>query len=219
MPVLASEVLAESSAMCGDRNRTLYTDDKLLPLLKRANRDLNMELALSSVNVVEGTHTSSTIAAVTGVEHPNPPNDMSIPIKLWERLDSSTSDLDWVLMEERDWDPAEAQTEDLEVWKFSGEKILFRGATVAHKVKMLYRKNLQDIVDANSPITVTNGDHFLAAKTASYAARFIGKNASLGAELNGEAASALALLLGVRVKEDQNEVLRMLPYSMNAKGR
>ncbi len=217
MSVLASAVLLESAALCGDRNQTLYTNDKLLPLLKRANRDLNMELALAGVNVVEGEHTSTTIAAVTGVEHPNPPNDLAIPIKLWERPDASVSDQDWIIMEERDWDPAEAQVEHLEVWKWSGDKILFRGATTTHKVKMLYRKNLQDIVDANSAITVINGEHFLAAKTASYAARFIGKNASLGADLNGDAASALALLLGVRVKEDQNEVLRMKPYSMNAR--
>jgi len=215
MAVIVDTVLLEAAAMCGDRNQTLYTDDKLLPLIKRANRDLNMELALAGINVVEGEHTSTTIAAVTGVEHPNSPNDLSIPIKLWERLDASVSNQDWVIMEERDWDPAEEQVEDLKVWKFSGEKILFRGATAAHKVRMLYRRNLQDIVDVNSAITVVNGDHFLAAKTASYAARFVGKNASLGAELNGEATIALGLLLGVRIREDQNEVLRMKPYSMN----
>lgn len=213
---LASDVMVEAAAMCGDRNQVLYTNDKLLPLLKRASRDLSMSLALDGIPAVEKEHTSNTIAA--GItEHPNPPNDLGVPIKLWERPDGSTSDLDWVPMTQEDWDPADPQMPELRFWKFQDEKIKFLGATAATKVKMLYNANLAAIVDGNSTIPVVNSEHFLSAKTASYAARFIGKNVSLGAELNGEAQQALDLLLGIRIKEDQNVVLRMKPYSMNAR--
>jgi hypothetical protein len=164
---------------------------------------------------VDEEHTSTVIAAVTGITHPNPPNDLAVPLTLWERPDSSTSDLDWRLMDQKQWDPSDPQETDLRVWRWRDDEIQFKGALEAKKVKMLYQKSLSPITSAGDGITVLGGEHFLAAKTASYAARFVGKNPTMGAELNGEAQQALALLLGIRVKEDQNEVLRMLPYSMN----
>lgn len=214
----ANDILTEAAAMCGDRNQTLYTPDKLLPLLKRATRDLNLALIQAGITNAEATHVSNTVAAGI-LEHPNPPNDLSVPLKMWERPDTSTSDLDWVPMLQEEWDPAEPQEINLVVWQFTDDKIKFRGATEAKKVRLEYYKNLADVTGTGSTISVINADNFLSAKTASYAARFIGKNVTLGAELNNEAKESLDLLLAIRVKEDQNEVLRMLPYSMNARGR
>lgn len=214
---LASTVMDLAAALCGDRNKVLYNYTNLLPYLKLAVLDLGGAVTISDVSALEREHTSNTIAAAI-VEHPNPPSDLNAPISLWERPDGSTSDLDWVPMDEQDWDPSEAQGESLGVWKFADEKIKFRGATTARKVKMLYRAKLADVVDQNSVISIIDSDKFLAVKTASYAARFIGKNVALGAALNGEAQEALDLFLGIRTKEDQNEVLRMLPYSMRRDG-
>lgn len=214
---LASTVMDLAAAMCGDRNKTLYSYDKMLSPLKLAVLDLGQAITLSDVSALEKEQTSNTVA-VGVVEHPNPPNDLDVPIQLWERPDASTSDLDWVPMDEKDWDPSEAQGETLGVWKYAEEEVKFRGATTARKVKMLYRAKIADVVDQNSTINITNSDKFLIAKTASYAARFIGKNVTLGAELNREAQDALDLFLGIRTKEDQNEVLRMLPYSMRRDG-
>lgn len=209
---LASAVMDEAAALCGDRNRNLYTYDKLLPLLKRAVRDLQDEMLANDLTVLREDTTSATINALA-TSYPTPPNDLITPIKMWERPDGSASDEDWVPMLEREWDPSEKQQESLEVWKFRDEQILFRGATTARKVKMLYQKSLAGIADQNSNISVINAENYLAAKLAGYGARFIGKNVTLGAELDRDAEKALNLFLTTRIKEDQDDVLRMKPYS------
>jgi hypothetical protein len=216
---LASAVLDEVAALCGDRNKTLYTSEKLLPLLIRANRDLSLAFQLAGVGSTEGIFVTTGTVDPGETAMPDLPSDLVLPIELWERPAASTSDEDWVPMTQMVWPQNEPLAPTLRFWQWEGDAILFLGSTESHKIKMRYSKNLGTITGTGSSIVTPNAEHFLAAKTASYAARFIGKNVALGAELNREAQEALDLLLNVRIKEDQNVVGRMLPYSMNARRR
>lgn len=213
---LASDVMDEAAAMCGDRNKTLYTQDKLLPLLIRANRDLGLAFQLAGVGSVEATYVSATINALA-TALPDQPTDLIVPIRLWERPSDSVDNADWELMTQHEWAGDAVPEDKLLYWQYRGDAVLFLGATAAKKCKVSYYKTLGTITGPSSQISSPNAEHFLAAKTASYAARFVGKNVTLGSELNGEAQQALDLLLGIRVKEDQNVVMRMKPYRMNAR--
>jgi hypothetical protein len=214
MSVLASDVMVEAAALCGDRAQTLYTNAKLLPLLNRSQRELSQQLANLGINLVEKEWVSGIVAAHT-YELTGLPADFGSPIDLWERDSLSTNDEDWIPMTEKEWDPSDSQGVTLGVWKFQEGKIKLRGATTARTVRLHYAANLASLPADTAAIPIVNSEHFLAAKTASYAARFIGKNVTLGAQLNGDAQEALDLLLGIRTKEDQNVVLRMLPYSLS----
>ena len=200
--------------LCGDRTQTLYTNAKMLPALKLALRNLQDEMVSAGISVIKTSQVVSNTLNALATVHPNPPNDLIVPLQMWEREDGSTSDLDWIMMEEREWDPAEPPSSQLRWWKFEDETIKFLGATVAKKVRLLYRKSVANVVSENSPIPLADAESYLSFRTAAICAASLGKNLSLAGSLNGEASNELAKFLNIRVQGAQNLTARMLPYSM-----
>ena len=124
----AGEIATEAAALCGDRNQNLYTFERMLIPVRRAVRDLTMAMLSHDIAAVEDSHESTTITA-GAVEHPDPPNDLAVPLEMWERDAASSDNADWIPMDQKQWDPAEPQVSTLRWWWWEDEKITFLGAT------------------------------------------------------------------------------------------
>ena len=214
---LASEIMDEAAALVGDRLKRLYTYDKQLPYLQRAVRRLTSAMLERGKSTVDESQISSVVNALA-ITHPSPPNDLLLPTELWERSSTSVLDSDWVKMTERAWDPDESQVDELVVWKWEDEAILFRGALTARKVLLKYQKSLGVVTGSSSPILIINCENYLAAKTGEFIARYVGKNEITANQLQAEAQESLDEFMNARVHEDQDTVVRLKPYSWLHRG-
>jgi len=174
MPLLASDVMDDSAVILNDVSRTLYSYTVQLPLLKFANRDLELLLINHGIPVtrersasIDYTANSATITL---------PSDFLFPIKLFERADGSSDP--WVPMIERDFESNTVNPQTtLTEWAFrDGNTINVVPCTVARDVQLLYERQIAVITSQSSSEEIVISRNYLAAKTAEYCARFIGRN-------------------------------------------
>jgi hypothetical protein len=113
MALLASEVMDRSRAILNDVAIDLYTNQVLLPYLKIANDDLSDELVDNGSTVSK--EVSQTIPLAAGGTQPALPNDMIVPIEIYEK-DSGQDDSYYRYMEQRPFLPNILPGRELSVW-------------------------------------------------------------------------------------------------------
>lgn len=208
MAYTAQDPLTEAKSLLNDPSGHLYADDKLLPLMQKAYRELQLKMQLNGLAVMK--EKSSVISVTAGVtalsDGAGLPSDFIYPIELKERLPAST--LDWVLMEELEWEPDVTQTTTLRYWNFREEQVKFVGATANREVLMKYQKGLTPITATTTPIQVIGANSFLASRTAAIAAMVLGENPTRAEAINGDAAGSLIDLISLLVKQNQGHPIR-----------
>ena len=210
MAVTAADALTECKFLLNDPSGNIYPDDRLIPLMQKAYRELQTKMLLNGISVVK----EFTVLAPIPVEIGNTalgdgsglPTDLVYPIALSERPLGSTQL--FADMKEEAWEIDAKPGISLVYWSWREEEIKFLGATTDREIRIKYMKGLSRITSAASPISVNNATTWLAARTAAIAAFVLGSNPSRAEGLNGDAAQALEDLLRYLVKRTQGLPVR-----------
>lgn len=217
----AGQVMDRCASLMNDTAKTDYTYVAQLPYLNMAIDELQEQLQLHSMSPT--TQTTENFIIVTAGQNkithsespilPHYPFDLVEIISLSERL-SGTED-SFVLMERKELLNIENAGNSLSKWTWINQEIRFieAGATTDREIKIDYvRQPIQLALNENSPIGVIGVRSYLAYKTASFCATFIGENPGRGKELEGLATEALDRLLGIGAKGRQSISTRRRPF-------
>jgi hypothetical protein len=220
--MLASTVLDEAAALLNDQGKATFTYTNMLPLLSKANDELETALTKNGLSVNRQLSSTATIAIGT-VLFPLPA-DLLTPLVMSER-NLGSSDLFSDMDEVRD-QPEEAVGSDLKYWSYSNMLLKLGpannvGANSAREVKLIYQRLLTPLTSQNAVVDVSKAKSYLAERTAGLAARFIGENEgradtldvmARGPHLDGEGGSIYELVqIFVRNLQGQGGVKRK-PY-------
>lgn len=206
MAILASDIFSEARTVFLNETDpgSLFPDSKLLAPLKRAYRDLQLELQKNGLQPILETSPAITVTALAKTPD-SMPIDFLSPIALREKF---IGDTHWTPMDEKEWEPDVDLDEWLKWWVFREDTVQFPGATVTKQVQIDYYKLLSVISGASSPILVVGSEGYLSAKTAAYASFFQGSNETRAAACNAAADQSLDAVIRANVKRKQATPVR-----------
>jgi len=208
MAITAQEPLTECKILLNDPSGNIYADEKLIPLMQKAYRELQTKMMLNGLPVLKEAALAIAVNAGTLAlgDGSGLPTDFVYPIELSERAKNSTQL--YSPMDETEWEPTQQQSDILLYWNWREEEIKFLGATTDREVRIRYMKGLTRITATTTPISINNAVTFLASRTAAIAALVLGSNPSRADAINTDAGSALADLLGILVRRQQGIAIR-----------
>jgi len=212
MPLLASEItLQAASQYLNDAGRTRWTDPVLLPYLKGAYDQLQLELVAIDAPAIDEITTAAIVLAANTAEMVAI-EGLLYPIKLWERKQGGLEG-DWSELLERDWDPSSPADSSLTRWIWREDAIKLLPSNQIREVKLLYKRALSAIADVNSQVPIVLAKTFLAAKTAELAARYGGSNPSRADKLlEDEVIPQLNKFTGIIIRKMQFQGVQRQPF-------
>lgn len=209
------EVLQTASTHMNDWNQSFWTKEPLINFLREAHRELQIELALNGIPVLNNVSTILTIPAGTKTisqsTTPALPNNIIVPIQLWERATGSTDDFDDMI--QKSWEPEVQEVSELIYWVWRGENIDFVGATTSRDIKIYYKGGIQlPIADADQMGFIFS-ELYIAPRLAALALRSVGGIKSRGYnELSALAQDRLDKVIRMNVKSQQALPVRRRGY-------
>ena len=221
MSYSAASVMDLSAALLNNVSKSVFSYTVLLPYLKLAHDDLESKLIDNGVttnNVVDKTITH--IAQI--IPSPEPrivalPANFFLPIRLEERLLTSTNDDDYTDMTEVDRiDPLGTASvrPELNIWTFAEGNIKVPPCNTNRNIRLTYKKKFAPITSDGSNEEVDKSRNFIAFRTAAIAAEFKGRNKVLADSLNLQAADSLDTLISIYTKANQANRVRRKRFSM-----
>lgn len=204
-----ADVISEAVILLNDPGKQLYTDSKMLPLVKKAYRELGVELINNGAQFLNEVSPVITVQANATSLGSDQPSDINSPIRMQER---GVGEDTFVEMEEKYWEPTYEKGPSLNYWSWREGKIVFLGATTAREVLLYYRKSPAEIVDGTTTISYPDGILYLSPRAAALAARHVGRNMAVANGLDGDAALNLTKLISRTVKNTQNLTSRRKSY-------
>lgn len=213
MALLASEIITSVKALLNDTAGTYITDAVVLPYLKKAVEALQDLCLANKFSILEEVAANQTIlAGATALSAV--PSDVMIPISIYERSSTSTSDDDWELVSFIAKLPLEEENEKLEVWTLREDAIEFRGATTDRVIKYRYYKRLTLPTAAGDTITPQKrAKNYLDFKTAHLMAKYALNSADLASLLTEDLIKAEDLFMSAGVQFKQNSPVHRIPLS------
>ena len=200
----------KSVILLNDPNKSYsITNDKLLPLVKKAYRELSVELHNNGAPLLNEISEPIDVPAESKTLGNDQPDDIVIPVRLKERGSEAE---EFSSMTEQYWESTDRPGPSLVYWAWRDEEIQFLGATTDRQIVIYYRKSPSPIEDVDSRVSYINAINFLSPRTAAMAARFIGNNSRRGDELDIDAAMNLSKLISRTVKGAQNITSRRKSY-------
>lgn len=211
-PVTAYQVLESSRIHLNDEMALYWPDNRLLPKLQEAHRELNNELVLNGIPVLHQVSVTLSVPANTTdlTTVTSYPADMIVPIWLKERQ-VGQQDQDFTDVQQVNFLPNIQKDTTLNFWSWIGEKIMLVGALNATEVQLRYEKTMTTPVQVNDTIGVYLGESFLSYRTAALAAASI-KDYDQSKYLDGIAQTNLGKVIGLNVKALQNLPVKRIPY-------
>lgn len=229
MSYAASVVLDAAAVLMNDQAKAVYTNAVVLPYLKIALKDLQMEYEINNIPVTNETDDEVVVEIGINVvnefggDPPNYPEDLVEIQQIWERLDGSEDP--YIPLDKFEFLPHNLEgvaLPSLSYWSWQDEKIKFNplGATSDRQLKIDYIKSLfAGVTTADSAISVINSENFLSYRTAALCASFIGENPTRSQELNAEARISLDQALGISNKGRQAITTRRRPFMSSYRSR
>lgn len=189
MAITAAQIITLVRGMLNDPSGAVYPDTPVYNLMNKAYKELQLKVTALGISTTKEI-TSSPVDVPAGTlrlaDGALLPADLIVPITLYERADGSTSEFDFVEMQEQEWEPNEQPGTALNCWVWREDEIKFRGATTAREVKIRYLKGLGSIIDGNSPIFIISSEGWIAQRTAALAALLLGSNPTRSAALDAD---------------------------------
>ena len=203
-----------SAALLNDTALALFTYAAQLPYLRRANEFLENLLISNGISVqLQNSTTVSVLVSANNIDlgtMTGYPSDMLLPIRLWERSNSSQN---FVLMTERELEPSYTPVSTLGIWEFRNNTIYVPGINATAQVKIDYWRQLSAITSSSSNEEVGGSKSYLEARTAELCARYIGQNAEIADSLlNNEVIPAQDMLERIYIKNSQGSRSRRRPF-------
>lgn len=212
MAVLVSAILDDAAVYLNDATKSRFTYAVLLPYVKRAHKQLQLELHLNDVSALLEVSALDTVLAGATVMTTQP-TDLIEPSGMWERLLGSTDTLN--PMTRKEFEPEEIAGASLTYWTWREQVITFIGATTDRQVKLRYLKSATAITNEASSVSVLDADLYLAPYTAGLAAKYIGENYERGQQLMNEAEINLNKVIRRNVKKRQGLTGRRKSFTTN----
>lgn len=212
----AGDVMDAAASLNNDTARTIYTYVVQVPYLQMAIQELREYLELSNSPVTNFSDTVLTIPAGTTVVSflttPSLPIDLVDIRQAWERVSGVDP---FTPMRRVDFIPAWIEGE--EVYQFSifawlNNSIHIPSSSQANDIKLNYVKQIDNVVDENSQLTLINGQTFLQYRSAALLAQYVGENPTRADALNMNAQSALDRAIGIETKGRQPIFTRRRPF-------
>src|SRR5260370_272451 len=162
----AGQITALVRSLLNDSQGNLFTDTVLLPYANSAYRKLQRALgnaggggfiqddALLVVTAVTQTDTSLQVAITDATAPPNQlPTDLLVPLKIWERRNSSTDAfVAMVDLTRHAGLPSRPHGLTPRVWECRADALYFLGATQHTQNGLRHLKAYPDFTDATSPV-------------------------------------------------------------------
>lgn len=203
-----------AAALLNDIGLTNFSYAAQLPYLRRANEYLENLLIANGIAVqLQESTTVSVLASASNIDLATMigyPSDMLLPIRLWERSNSSQN---FVLMGEHELEPSYTPVNYLSIWEFRNNTIYVPGINVATQVKIDYWRQLATVTSSSSNEEVAGSKALLEARTAEQCARYAGQNSEIADSLlNNEVIPAQDLLERIYIKNSQGSRSRRKPF-------
>lgn len=217
--LLAGQVMDAAAALLNDQAKQINTYVVQIPYLNLALQELQEFFELNNIPVTD--HYSAIMVVPAGVTSIgfaltglSLPHDLIEPSKLWESTTNSYSPISRV-----DYLPKyETAVNGIGGYVWQGQEIRFLASNSITNIKMDYIRNLfSRVINDESIINIINAETFLAYRTASLCAEFIGENKTRADELNGFASLAIDRTIGIGTKGRQIMVTRRQPFRSNYK--
>jgi len=211
MALLVSDVCLSAATRLNDQSQTDYTNAVLLPLVKDAWKELQLELHLNGSLALEKMNAALTLPATqtSFVTASIYPVDLLQPQRLQER---HVGDTFWKPMDKTMWPPDFTPTEYNQYWTESQQDILVPGATQDNQVHIFGIKSLSDITSETDPLPINNCQPYMVNRVAALAARFRGNNPTRADALDTMAGIALSKLIAVNARSKQGVRTRRRPF-------
>lgn len=209
MATVGDVIVEAQSVFLNDAGGGIYPSSALLPIVKKAVRDMQSEL--QSNQATEIKEVTGVIAVPINATVLNNvagyPADVLDPIALFEKPTGASND-QYVPMTQLAWEPDITPDAMIKFWDYRELEIKINPATRTNDVKMRYYKVLIPIVDVNSLITIPESFGYLSARTAAIAAANIGENQTRALICQDEAMIRLSKMINVMVKQNQSIPVR-----------
>jgi hypothetical protein len=220
---LAAQVLDSARTHLNDEYGSLWTDQKLLPKLQEAHRELQSTLFLAGIpvindvtavltvpaNVIDGQNVDmSTVAGY--------PTNLVRPIWMKERTVGQQNQ-DFIDMIEVDFIPSISKDTRLVYWAWIGQTIMLLGATNDVQVQLRYRGSITVPTKVTDDCVVLFSETFLSYRTAALAIASTGQDDNKFRTLDAMAERNLDKLMRTAIKEEQNLPVRRVPYHRGRK--
>lgn len=209
MSLIVSELINQAAVYLNDPNKVIWTNTVLLPYVKAAWHDFQLELENNQVPCTRNASVAINVTA--GQTTVASPSDIISPYELWERTQGSSEK--FAEMYEKLFPFVDVETKDtFGYWAWYRNELKVPAASVNREVKVRYLANLGNVTDENSSLNVINGFSFLSYKTAALAASFTGRAPETAKELEARAINALRLTVAIDVKSLQSQPVRRMPW-------
>ena len=215
--------MATGAAFLNDSAQEEFTNAAMLPYFNQALRDLQEKYELYDIPVTHETSAIITIPAgaigVTAIGFTNPgpklPTGLIEIKQVWE---SPSSQNIWTRMSPREFLPQQqlaTQIPQFLIYVWENDEIRVFTADQDNDIKIDYVKSLfTPVVDVNQELGVKfDGCYsYLAYRTASLSAFYVGENPTRALALNTDAEKAMDMALGTAIKGQQKIPHRRLPF-------
>jgi len=207
--MIASEVTAQAAVLLNDAAQILFTDIVLLPVLGKANEELEQLLEINEIPLQK--QVSASIAIAQGVGEVPQPIDFVEALDLRER---EAGGVNWggEITEVDFIDPNNTNCGSIIEWCGRNAKILINPPTSNREVLLNYIRKLTPITAGGSVVEIYQAKPWLAARTAQLAAQNIGNNPKKAEELQVDVDRMQDVLIRMLVKRNQGMGVRRKPY-------
>ena len=228
--VTAGQIMDRVANLLNDPNKTDYTYLVMTPYLNMAIEELS-ELLEESNSSPSGQTTSNPILVPVGqnaiyseddptVGVPKYPNDLTEVQEVSERPAGSSEQ--FIKMTRKEIPKSFPSSNSLLFWCWENQQIKFNpnGALSDREIQLTYvRQGVPYVANENTTITMINSRAYLAYKTASFCALFIGENETRAKVLEGQAERAVERITSISNKGRQQIMTRHRPFRAGYKSR
>lgn len=162
--------LDTARTLLNDDGGSLWTDQKLLPKLVQAFRELQAELRVNSASIMRANNVQ-TISASTPLLTIA---DIKEPIRLWEKA-VGDPDTAYVQMTEYDPLPNKIAAATLIYWQWDGTQVNFIASSANRVVKTSYWRSLTEPTASSDSLIFIDAEIYIAPRTAALAAGSVGE--------------------------------------------
>jgi hypothetical protein len=193
----------------------VYTDAVLLPITKKAYREIQAELRLHDLQeVIDDQTTVGMLAGSFELDILSIADTSFLaPIEIWEKL-STEPDTSYKILPEKLSDPALLPAvPTLESWYYRQNKIIFgRQSSVQMTILIKFQRRLAAPTLVTSALEIMDCELFMSARVAAIAAYSIGGNEERSAVYQGDAFKWQEKLIQSAVKRKQANPTRRQPF-------
>jgi hypothetical protein len=219
----AGDVMSAVRALLNDNAGQYYSNTVQIPYINMAMLELREYLELSNSPVTNYSDTVLTIPAGTTVINyvttPALPQDLVDIRQMWYR---PTGDGPFVPLTRKDFLPHWLDGQDLYsflFWAWYDNAVHIPSSSQINDLKLDYIKQIAEVVDENSQLSLINGQSFLNYRTAALLCRYVKNDVEKAQDMDVNAQTSLDRTIGIESKGRQAITTRRRPFRQGYKNR